>query len=183
MVYEYLNYNYNCINYLNLFNLSIISNMSMPLNIIIVERGGSLKSLAVKDLKMDDLYKKCGFKSAENFKKHCEWKIKKADFSNIALEKNSDLLAELGAKRRDGQVLVAFAAETGAQDLAAANSKLLAKGAQILYLNDVSGGAIFGSDETCGYLLQVDEPALSVARQSKDTLADLLLDRALTKLR
>lgn len=110
-------------------------------------------------------------------------KIKKADFSNIALEKNSDLLAELGAKRRDGQVLVAFAAETGAQDLAAANAKLLAKGAQILYLNDVSGGAIFGSDETCGYLLQVDEPALSVARQSKDTLADLLLDRALTKLR
>lgn len=76
MVDKYLHYNYNCINYLNLFNLSIISNMSMPLNIIIVERGGSLKSLAVKDLKMDDLYKKCGFKKGEDFVKQVEWNAK-----------------------------------------------------------------------------------------------------------
>jgi hypothetical protein len=50
--------------------------MSMPLNIIIVERGGSLKSLAVKDLKMDDLYKKCGFKKGEDFVKQVEWNAK-----------------------------------------------------------------------------------------------------------
>ena len=109
-------------------------------------------------------------------------KIKKKEFSNISLERNSDLLAELGARRRVDQVLVAFAAETGVEDLAAANTKLVAKGAQVLYLNDVSGGAIFGSDETCGYILEIDKSVVRVSRQSKDTLADLLLDRSLIKL-
>ena len=109
-------------------------------------------------------------------------KIKKKEFSNISLERNSDLLAELGARRRVDQVLVAFAAETGVEDLAAANTKLVAKGVQVLYLNDVSGGAIFGSDETCGYILEIDKSVVRVSRQSKDTLADLLLDRSLIKL-
>jgi len=109
-------------------------------------------------------------------------KIKKKEFSNISLERNPDLLAELGARRRVDQVLVAFAAETGVEDLAAANTKLVAKGVQVLYLNDVSGGAIFGSDETCGYILEIDKSVVRVSRQSKDTLADLLLDRSLIKL-
>ena len=34
--------------------------MSQPLDVIIVEKGGSLKALAVKDFKLDELYKKCG---------------------------------------------------------------------------------------------------------------------------
>ena len=36
--------------------------MSQPLNVIIVEKVGTLKSLAVKDFKLEELYKKCGFK-------------------------------------------------------------------------------------------------------------------------
>ena len=35
--------------------------MSQPLDIIIVERLGSLKSLSVKDFRFEDLFKKCGF--------------------------------------------------------------------------------------------------------------------------
>ena len=50
--------------------------MSGPLNIIIVEKGGSLKPLAIKDYKEEDLYKKCGFKKAEDFVKQTEWSIK-----------------------------------------------------------------------------------------------------------
>ncbi len=50
--------------------------MSQPLDIIIVERLGSLKMLAIKDFKQDELYKKCGFKKAEDFKKQTEWNIK-----------------------------------------------------------------------------------------------------------
>ena len=34
--------------------------MSHPLNIIIVEKEGVLKSLAIKDFKQEELYKKCG---------------------------------------------------------------------------------------------------------------------------
>ena len=50
--------------------------MSQPLDIIIVERVGSLKTLSIKDFKLEDLYKKCGFKKAEDFTKQTEWNVK-----------------------------------------------------------------------------------------------------------
>jgi hypothetical protein len=50
--------------------------MTQPLDIIIVERLGSLKLLSVKDFKLDDLYKKCGFKKSEDFNKQTEWNVK-----------------------------------------------------------------------------------------------------------
>jgi lipopolysaccharide export LptBFGC system permease protein LptF len=50
--------------------------MSHPLDIIIVERLGTLKSLSIKDFKLEDLYKKCGFKKADDFNKQTEWNIK-----------------------------------------------------------------------------------------------------------
>jgi hypothetical protein len=53
--------------------------MTQPLTIIIVERGGSLKSLAIKDFKLEELYKKCGFKKCEDFKKHTEWSVRFED--------------------------------------------------------------------------------------------------------
>ena len=50
--------------------------MSQPLNIIIVEKTGSLKSLAIKDFKLEELFKKCGFKKADDFIKQVEWNVK-----------------------------------------------------------------------------------------------------------
>jgi len=50
--------------------------MSQPLDIIIVERLGTLKTLSIKDFKLEELYKKCGFKKSEDFTKQTEWNIK-----------------------------------------------------------------------------------------------------------
>ena len=50
--------------------------MSQPLNIIIVERTGTLKMLAIKEFKEEELFKKCGFKKAEDFLKQTEWNVK-----------------------------------------------------------------------------------------------------------
>ena len=50
--------------------------MSQPLNVIIVEKAGTLKSLAIKDFKLEELYKKCGFKKGEDFLKQAEWSAK-----------------------------------------------------------------------------------------------------------
>ena len=50
--------------------------MTKPLTIIIVEKVGSLKSLSIKDFKMEELYKKCGFKKGEDFVKQVEWNAK-----------------------------------------------------------------------------------------------------------
>lgn len=50
--------------------------MVQPLDIIIVERLGSLKVLSVKDFKLEEVFKKCGFKKAEDFNKQTEWSVK-----------------------------------------------------------------------------------------------------------
>ena len=54
----------------------IIINMSQPLTIIIVEKVGTLKALSIKDFKLDELYKKCGFKKGDDFIKQVEWNAK-----------------------------------------------------------------------------------------------------------
>lgn len=50
--------------------------MPSSLTIIIVDKGGSLKTLTVKDYKVEDLYKKCGFKKSEDFNLQAEWPVK-----------------------------------------------------------------------------------------------------------
>ena len=50
--------------------------MSQPLSIIIVEKNGTLKSLAIKDFTVEELFKKCGFKTGEDFIKQVEWNAK-----------------------------------------------------------------------------------------------------------
>jgi hypothetical protein len=45
-------------------------------SIIIVEKGGNLKALSVKEYQETELFKKCGFKKADGFLKQTEWTIK-----------------------------------------------------------------------------------------------------------
>jgi phosphopantothenoylcysteine decarboxylase/phosphopantothenate--cysteine ligase len=111
---------------------------------------------------------------------YSEGKIKKGELRDIALVENPDLLKSM-AKLRTKQVVVAFAAETN-NDLAAAQAKMEAKGANILYLNNVSNGAIFGSLDTEGFIITSNGAHIPVPLTSKDTLAELLLDQALNQL-
>jgi phosphopantothenoylcysteine decarboxylase/phosphopantothenate--cysteine ligase len=107
-------------------------------------------------------------------------KIKKGQLKDIHLIENPDLLKSI-ANMRDKQIIIAFAAETNS-DIGAAQEKMKAKGANILYLNDISGGAIFGSDSTEGFILTSNGAHIPVSQTSKDTLAELLLDQALIQL-
>ena len=50
--------------------------MTQSLDIIIVERLGSLKVHSIKEFKQEELYKKCGFKKSEGFNKETEWSVK-----------------------------------------------------------------------------------------------------------
>ena len=111
---------------------------------------------------------------------YSEGKIKKGELSDIALVENPDLLISI-AKLRTKQIVVAFAAETN-NDLTAAHAKMVAKGANILYLNNVSNGAIFGSLDTEGFIITSNGAQIPVPLTSKDTLAELLLDQALDQL-
>jgi phosphopantothenoylcysteine decarboxylase/phosphopantothenate--cysteine ligase len=107
-------------------------------------------------------------------------KIKKALLGSIELEENPDLLAGVAA-RKGNQVLVGFAAETK-DHLQEARRKLEAKGLDVLYVNDVSGGAIFGQDQTMGTILLRNDADIAVKEVSKDALGNLLLDHAIRQL-
>jgi phosphopantothenoylcysteine decarboxylase/phosphopantothenate--cysteine ligase len=107
-------------------------------------------------------------------------KIKKASLSSIDLEENPDLLAEISA-RKSKQILIGFAAETK-DHLQEARRKLEAKGLDVIYVNDVSGGAIFGQDTTMGTILIRNEADIAVKEVSKDALSNTLLDQAIRQL-
>ena len=107
-------------------------------------------------------------------------KIKKSLFTSIELEPNPDLLAELGA-RKAAQVMIGFAAETS-NLVESARAKLVSKGLDIIYVNDVSNGAIFGKDTTSGMILTRTGADIALKEVSKDALANLLLDHAIRQL-
>lgn len=46
------------------------------ISILIVEKPGNIKQVVAKDFKLEDLFKKCGFKKGDDFIKQVDWKIK-----------------------------------------------------------------------------------------------------------
>jgi phosphopantothenoylcysteine decarboxylase/phosphopantothenate--cysteine ligase len=109
-------------------------------------------------------------------------KIKKDGFDEIALTKNPDLLATLASAKRSLQVVVAFAAETADDSQVLAREKMQRKGADLIYLNDVSDGAIFGADNTEGLIIGSDKVIEFKEPISKIALAHKLLNEALLLL-
>lgn len=107
-------------------------------------------------------------------------KIKKDDLKNIELVKNPDILSQLTSLKQNQRV-IAFAAETS-DDIAKAEEKMNGKGADFIYLNNVSEGAIFGEDRTSGTIISKSGAPHKVQDLTKDTLAHLLLDLVTHKL-
>lgn len=46
------------------------------LKVVIVEKNGTLRNLAVKEFNINELYKKCGFKKSGDFIKQVNWNVK-----------------------------------------------------------------------------------------------------------
>jgi phosphopantothenoylcysteine decarboxylase / phosphopantothenate---cysteine ligase len=113
-------------------------------------------------------------------KRVAEGKLKKDQgVPEVVLEPTPDTLAELGRRRRPGQVLVGFAAETG-DHLAGARRKLKAKRLDLVVLNHVEGAhSAFGADDADAYLVDADTVE-ELPRTSKAAIAARLLDRVET---
>ena len=99
-------------------------------------------------------------------------KIKKAAAPpSIELELNPDILAELSRSRRQGQLVIGFAAET--EDLAAnAAAKLAAKGCDLIVANLVGDGLGFEVEHNQVLILGADGARIDVPLASKDAVAN-----------
>jgi phosphopantothenoylcysteine decarboxylase / phosphopantothenate---cysteine ligase len=116
---------------------------------------------------------------------YSDQKIKKEKLDVVSLSKNPDILKSLSEKKKPGQVIVGFAAETisGLDELQKqGEEKLLSKSLDLIYVNNVSNGAVFGSENTQGLIIDKNQNVIKVPHISKDTLSDILLDQLVSKL-
>jgi phosphopantothenoylcysteine decarboxylase/phosphopantothenate--cysteine ligase len=107
-------------------------------------------------------------------------KVKKQDLNEISLQPTPDLLAEL-SKSKKSQVVVGFAAESKENLIAEGQRKLVAKGLDLIYANDIADGGIFGSADTSGFLIAQNHIE-EITPRSKESLAGLLLDMVVKRL-
>ncbi|HBI64649.1 MAG TPA: bifunctional phosphopantothenoylcysteine decarboxylase/phosphopantothenate--cysteine ligase CoaBC [Clostridiales bacterium] len=107
-------------------------------------------------------------------------KIKKQDGDlSIPLVRNPDILAEIGQKRRDDQVICGFSMET--RDLVEnSEKKLNKKNCDVIVANNLKvQGAGFAGDTNVVTLLYRDGRREPLELMGKDAVADVLLDRLL----
>ena len=118
------------------------------------------------------------FRAEEEMKQ----KLKRRDGEplTVTFVQNRDIAAELGRMKREGQLLIGFAAET--QDLIAnAQKKMIAKNLDMIACNDVlANGAGFASD-TNTLMIMTKGGAEVEFSGTKDDVADSLLDAVIRK--
>ncbi|HEV8638151.1 MAG TPA: bifunctional phosphopantothenoylcysteine decarboxylase/phosphopantothenate--cysteine ligase CoaBC [Chloroflexota bacterium] len=117
-----------------------------------------------------------------------ESKIKKTDDDPppVQLVRNPDVLAELSHhRRRAGQVIVGFAAETGDETgdvLAHGRAKLARKGCDLLVVNEVGERLGFEVEHNAAVVLGADGSEIDVPSGPKAALADVVWDLVVERL-
>jgi phosphopantothenoylcysteine decarboxylase/phosphopantothenate--cysteine ligase len=160
---------------------NVQEDIDSKINLIRVESADQmLKELVNRFSETDFLFMAAAVADAKVSHKVDE-KIKKSNLVSLDLVENPDLLIAI-KESKDKQVVVAFAAETGiskniGEALELARVKMNRKGADFIYLNDVSHGEIFGSDDTRGWLVSRLD-VVEVPTTTKKTLANLLINSA-----
>jgi phosphopantothenoylcysteine decarboxylase/phosphopantothenate--cysteine ligase len=101
----------------------------------------------------------------------------------VTLEPTTDVLRTLGARRANGQVLVAFAAEHGEQGLVRAREKLERKRVDLVVYNDVSREEVGFDAEENEVVLVSTSGERRVAKAPKDQIAAAIVDTAEELLR
>ena len=97
----------------------------------------------------------------------------------LTLVRNPDILAGLAAEHAAGRVLVGFAAETGDPSgsvLEHGRAKLVAKGVDLLVVNEVGPGRGFGTPDNEAVVLGRDGSVTQVPLGSKERLAGVVWD-------
>ena len=103
-------------------------------------------------------------------------KLRREAGRTIELEPTEDILGAVSAARRRDTLVIAFAAETEI-DIDRARTKMRAKGADAVVLNDVSrAGLGFDSDRNAGVFVTADSAA-ELAEGTKRAMAERILDR------
>ena len=143
-----------------------------------IETAAQMRSAVLAEFPACDIVIKAAAVADYRAREVAENKIKKdEDVLTLVLEKNPDILKELGGLKQPGQILVGFAAET--QNLLAyAKQKLEKKNLDFIVANDVTKpNAGFNAETNLIKILSRDGRVEEFPLQSKVALAGIILDR------
>jgi phosphopantothenoylcysteine decarboxylase/phosphopantothenate--cysteine ligase len=107
---------------------------------------------------------------------------KDGDHWTVELEPTDDVLAELGRRKTNGQILVGFAADEGGRGLERAREKLANKRGNLFVYNDVSRSDIGFESDFNEVVLITPAGERAVSRRSKEECAVAILDEVETLL-
>jgi phosphopantothenoylcysteine decarboxylase / phosphopantothenate---cysteine ligase len=106
-------------------------------------------------------------------------KLKRSGSLTLELTPTEDILAEVVQRRRPGQLIVGFAAETENQ-MENGRAKLLRKGADAIVVNDATGENVGIDSDTNAATFLTTTTAIELPLMPKRQLADRILDEILT---
>jgi phosphopantothenoylcysteine decarboxylase/phosphopantothenate--cysteine ligase len=107
-----------------------------------------------------------------------EQKLKRTGPLVLELAPTEDILAEVVRRRRPGQLIIGFAAETQNR-MENGRAKLLAKGADAIVVNEVADGVGIDTDTNAATFLTLTT-SIELPEMPKRELADRILDEILT---
>lgn len=145
---------------------------------ISVETAAEMREVVLREAETSRIVIKAAAVADYRPKSVAEHKIKKNDEElSILLEKNPDILKELGQKKHPGQILVGFAAET--QNLLQyAQEKMEKKNLDFIVANDVTKpGAGFNTATNLVKIISRDGGIEDVPMMTKREIAKLVFDR------
>lgn len=112
--------------------------------------------------------------------KTCERKLKKGidspALASIELVENPDILATMGERKKPGQIVIGFAAETD-DIIANARKKLVSKHADMVIANEVGVGKGFATDRNIVTLITADGES-TLREMNKADIAQAIIDAA-----
>jgi len=157
--------------------------VSLDIDLVTVETAAEMETAMLEHGADADIIVMAAAVADFRLKAPADAKLSKADgVPELVLEPTPDILAELGRRRRDGQVLVGFAAETHDMTSRAA-SKLQEKNVDFMVANDVSAQHVgFDHDTNAVTILGSEGTCREVALTSKLEVAHAILDSVIVRL-
>jgi phosphopantothenoylcysteine decarboxylase/phosphopantothenate--cysteine ligase len=107
-----------------------------------------------------------------------EQKLKRTGPMTLELAPTEDILAEVVRRRRPGQLIIGFAAETN-DSMANGRAKLAAKGADAIVVNDVTADGVGIEADTNAATFLTSTTSIELEEMPKRELADRILDEIL----
>ncbi|MEA2170699.1 MAG: phosphopantothenoylcysteine decarboxylase / phosphopantothenate---cysteine ligase, partial [Solirubrobacteraceae bacterium] len=166
----------------------VAANVALPRNpavdYVAVETAAELREAAVRSFQRADVLLMAAAVADYRPTMAATGKIKKDEQGEalaLALERTTDVLSELSSRRRDGQLLVGFAAEAGDGAVAYGRAKLERKGLDAVVVNDIAVPGIGFDTPDNAVTVVTRDSETHLDQASKAEIARAILDMLVTE--